>query len=634
MKKLYLLVAILAAFLFVVSAVSAAVQIDSITSPSGNPGSSANVQVTVKNTNTAGSVTVVFTSTALTGPGGSITAPTITNLVVPASGTGSRTFSVSLPFIQSGAYSGTLQVKDSSDASNTDEKPYSVNINSVFGLDVTDRDVSSNKLVVTGDQGDSLTATFNVKNTGSEPITDLALNFNQVNFQDSDTDKITITHNMPTTLAPGADVTVTLTLSVNKAIEMNTYDGTVTVNGGGKTDSFLLEVRIQPEVCSDGRRGSLNLDLRNPDDGDDFKPGQKIPIEAKVENNANEDLDITVTAFLFDVDNGDNVEEVDSETTNINEDDTETFNFDLTIPADVDEKHQFKLFIKGYEDGNEDEQCDESSVKLDIKREKNDVIVKSLKIDPPAAKAGDTVTFTVTTQNIGSRDQDDVIVKISNSDLSLDVESKAFTLEKFDNDDTQVERLTFKIPEDAKAGTYDIEAAVDFDSKTSSTFGSLRVEAAPKPPKPSAALEVSDVPTSVDAGKSFDMAVKVSNTGTTPATFDVGVRNIASWAESVEPQTLSVAPGKTATLFFTIRTKQLVTGVQSASVGLLSNNEVLDSEDIKVDLKQTQAEVPPITGFSLGTLFSGINLWIVADIVLVIIAIVFIRLLFKAKRKE
>lgn len=633
MKKLYFSAVFLAAFLFMVSVASAALQIDNVTSPSGNPGGPVTVQFTVSNTGSSAIATVVVDSDVLVGPGGTIPKPSVSNILNLGAGSDvTRTFTVNLPLIQSGVYSSTLTVKDGSDASNTDSKPYSVNINSVFGLDVTDRDTSTNRLIVNGDQGDRLTSTFKVKNTGSEPITDLSLNFNQADFEDADDDQITLSHNMPSTLQPGAEVTVTLTLNIDSAIEMNTYDGTVTVNGGGKSDTFTLEVRVQPEVCERGNRGNLRLDLREPDSGDDFKPGDKITIEAKVENNANEDLDIAVTAFLFDVDDGDKVEEVDSDTIDIDEDDDDTFEFDLVIPDDVDESHEFKLFVKAYEDGNEDEQCEETSVKLDIKREKYDVVVKSIRVSPLTAKVGDSVSIEVTVQNIGSRDQDDVYISVKEPEIGLDLRSNTFSLEKFDDDDTQIERFTFKIPDDVDSGSYDVEAIVTFDSRTSSNFASLRVEAPPEPPEPFATLEVTNVPTSVDAGKPFDLSVKVTNTGDATETFSVEISNLASWAEILQPQTVTLGAGRTGTLFFTIRTKEDVTGSQSASVSVLSGSEVLDSQSITVNLKAPEEDTGP--SFDFGGIFSGTTLWIIADILLVVIAIIFIRMLFKSRKRE
>lgn len=620
--------------LLLVSVASAAVDIVSITSPAGNPGGSVNVQVNVANTASAGSITVAFTSSALTGPGGSITAPSVPNIVVPAGSSASRTFAVNIPSLLAGVYSGALEVKDLSDASNTDQASYSVTINPVSSFDVTDRDVSSNKMVVTSNEGNRITGTFKIKNTGSEPITDLALSFNQNDFKDSDGDQIVISHNLPAVLQPGVEATVTLTIDPNDKVDINTYDGTVTVAGAAKSDTFTLEIRVQPEVCSDGNVGDLNIDLREPDSGDDFKPGQRIPIEVKVDNDGNDDLDVTVTAFLFDVDDGDNIEEVDSDEINIDEDDSETFEFELAIPEDADESHSFKLFIKSHEDGNEDEQCDETSVDLDIKRERNDVITKSIKLTPAIVNAGSSIEIVVTAQNIGSRDQDDVVVTLSNPELGLELQSNSFSLEKFDDDDTQVERFTFSVPEDAETGSYDIEATVAFGSKTSSAFAPLRVEAKPVPPRPSAVLDTAEAPASVDQGKLFDLPVKVSNTGLVAETFTVQLV-AGSWAGTLQPQTITLGPGKSSTVFFTVQPSESAAGSQSLSVELLSNGNILDSKRLSINLRQPQAPPSGVsTGLGLGGLFSGTTLWILADIVLVILAIVFIRLLFRSKRRD
>ncbi|MEM4244945.1 MAG: putative S-layer protein [Candidatus Nanoarchaeia archaeon] len=638
MKKSYLSAIFLAVALFVVTAASAAtIDITTITTPSGNPGAAVTVTATLVNSGSTTISSVVFQSSDLTGPEGNvIPAPTISNLLnlVPTTPT-PKAFTVNLPYKKAGTYSGTLTATSASDASNTDTIAYSVTINSVYGVDVVDRDNDANKMVVTADQGDRVTSTFRVKNTGSITLTDLAWSYVQTDFEDSDGDKIIITQTgLPASLEPGAEATVTLTINVDDAVKMDTYDGVITVStaAGAKSDTFTLEVRVQPEVCSDGKKGNLKIDLREPDSGDDFKPGEKIPIEVKVENNADDDLDIVVTAFLYDVDDGDNVEEVDSDTINIDEDDTETFEFDLIVPEDVDDSHEFRLYVKAYEDGNEDEQCSEASVKIDIKREKNDVIVKNIRINPSTAKVGDTVSIEVTVQNIGSRDQKDVTVKVLNSELGLDLISKSFGVEKFDKDDTQIERFTFKIPEGVESGTYDIEAIVTFGSRTASSFAPMKVEAPALPPEPFAMIEVANVPTTLEAGKAFDMSVKVTNTGQASERFTVEVSNLASWADAVQSQTITLGAGKTGTLFFTIQTKATATGSQSASVSVLSGNEVLDSQTISVNLQEAGAVEGQ--GIDFGNLFSGTTLWIIADIILVIIAIIFIRMLFRSRKRE
>ena len=83
--------------------------------------------------------------------------------------------------------------------------------------------------------------------------------------------------------------------------------------------------------------------------------------------------------------------------------------------------------------------------------------------------------------NIGEDKQEDVYVKVMNTELGLDLSSNKFDLKEYDKSDNEMSTtLNFQISEDAVAGTYQVEARVYFKDgrEYSSLWMPITVEAA------------------------------------------------------------------------------------------------------------------------------------------------------------
>ncbi len=629
-----------------VNAATSDLQILPIAAVSGNPGEIVNIPVQVKN-NGASSIAVVnVASSNLTFDTNTITAPAATSITSLGTGqTKTGTLSLTIPSVAAGSYVGTVSVRDASDSASPMQATYAVSVNSVDGITVLNLDETTG-LKLSGQEDEVRTSTFQIKNTGSTIYTP-QFNYDSAGFTDQD-EEILLTFSVPGgTIAPGVTKTVTVNADIPNKIDIDTYEGIITVTGGTATDLFKLGVSVQPEVCKDGPVGNeLRIDVNEPDSGDDFAPGDTIPIDINVENDGDR-KDVVVEAFLYNIDEDDEVERVESEATRIGEDEDEDFELDIELPFDdeITEDDQYILFIKAFEDGDEDKHCAEEQLDISIERESNDVRIQRVTLTPTTVKAGEFFEATVEFINVGSKDEDDVFVRLSSAELGIDETSNPVNLddgESKDNDGTA--RFSgLLVPRNAKPGSYSISAAVNFNDgdDQADNFGTLTViegEAEDEEPEANAnALRLQSV--SDNGENAFTANVVVVNDGTSAKTYDLSVD--ASWAKTVSSQIFTVSGGDSRVVQILVNAKDdTETGSYSGVITLEEDGEVIDTETFNVAVTGTPETAPGttgITGLATGNLLKGTAgtvLFVIVDIVLVIIAIFFIRMIFKSDRKK
>ena len=629
-------------------------------SETGAPGDTKTWTVVLDNTGGTDIASVTLSSTTLAHSTGAptLTAPSLSAVTtILASNTKSGTFSLTVPITKFGTYTATLTATDAANSTNTDTASYTLIVSAVDRVEVTDYD-DSDQLVIASEADDSASGTFSIKNTGSTTpvLSSSSFTYTAADFTDGDGDLITLNFtSIPATFGPGDTDSITVTASVDEDMDAGIYEGTVTVTSGSGTDTFLLEVRVQPEVCEDGivKDGDpvtpslafFDLSIEEPDDGDDFEPGDTIKVEVEVSNDNDDDMDVVVVAFLYDADDDNELVSAESDPQTIKDGKKEDFILELDIPfTDVDEDNTYIIYVKAYEDGDEDENCNEASKEISIEQPKHLVVVDDFTITPSSAKAGEIISFTVKAFNVGSSDESDVTVRVLNTELGLDMVSNEFELDEFDGkEDSAIKRFTFTVPKDAQAQEYSIEAVVTFDDgdETRSAFETFTVFKADAPVVELPEVELSATGGTVDSGAALSFPVKVTNNGD-KASLTVEVVNVDGWADRISSQSVTLDTGKSTTLYFYLQSHAGKAGKQSATVNIKANGEVVASDTVVFDLTESQAttsEAPAATGATVfsgvdfGSLTSGNNLlWIGADLVLIVVAIFFLKMFFAGKK--
>ena len=556
------------------------------------------------------------------------------------------TSSVAIPQLtKPGSYTGSVEVRDGSNlAVHSANFQLTVVVNSLPQLNV-DTFTETNALEIKEEQGETATGTFIIRNTGNVALSNLDLSHNIALFDD-DNDPITLTFaGLPATLAVGSTATITASADIDTDADYGTYSGLVTVKDlvENAEKKFKLDINVEPRACEDGTRSNgnpggdnLRVEIREPGTNEDFAPGDEITVEVRVDNNDDEDLDVVVEGFLFDLDDNDVLVEGKTDTLEVQEDESEDFEFTLTVPSDVDVDNTFAIFVKAYEDDNEDENCGEAKEDTEIKRERHSVIIEKLVFTPSTLACSETFDASVDIFNIGTSDEDDVTVRLFDDELNIDFVSNEITVDKFDDsgDEATIRFRDLKIPANAEKKQYQIEAILTFDNdETRSEFGTVTVNSCGPAPSVSgeseASLQVLSSSFTIQGGDSFSIPVIVTNSGSTAGQFTLEVQNTEDFAQGSLSRTLALSPGQSETAYFNLRTSEDIEGKYTGTVVLRAGTSVVDTKSFTITAESKKL-------FSgLGVDLSGTKVfWIIADVILVIIAIFFLKLIFGSKKKK
>ena len=110
----------------------------------------------------------------------------------------------------------------------------------------------------------------------------------------------------------------------------------------------------------------------------------------------------------------------------------------------------------------------------------------------------------------------------------------------------------------------------------------------------------------------------------------VELQNAQDFTDSAPlPKTLILNPGQSETVYFNLITKSsLNTGKYTGTVVVRSGSNVLDTKAVTITAEKSSA-----FNFGLGNVNVNKAFWIAADLILIIVAIFFIKLIFGRKKK-
>ena len=499
---------------------------------------------------------------------------------------------------------------------------------------------------ITAIEGETKTSSFTIANDGNETISNLAISLNLTSTLTDGTSAITINFNQTSiqNFLNQTSQTITINASIPSDFDIGTYRAVIDLNGDGILKTTTLDIIVDPNVCSEGKKGSdLSIDMQNPDSGDDFKPGDIIDAEIDVSNDGSDDLDVKVEASLWDLDKGKKIAYVRSDEQNIDEDSDETFNLALQLPyTGFDEDNNYKLFVKAYESGNEDDNCNYESQSQNLELDDDNVIIEKFTLTPNIVNCGDQITAAVDVLNIGTNDQDDVYVKVLNSEMKLDKTSSTFSLDQYgDSDDDMAETFTFNIPEDAEEKDYSITATVYSDGPDRSQSQTLKVScsnpAAQTTTAASTAGSLSMPLTlrSASIGSTLPFNYVITNPSAQSQTYSLELTPLGAWA-SPQSQIVTVGAGQASSFTLNVPiSTNIAEGTYSASVKLLSSSNILDTKSLSVELLRSNYESEP-NKFTSKTVLDDLKIgniplwvWIVLNVILALIILTLAYLLLK-----
>ncbi|MFH1066070.1 MAG: putative S-layer protein [Nanoarchaeota archaeon] len=632
---------VLALLALIACASAQTLTITGVTAVSGDPGASVDITVTVRNSGAANISSVLLTSTALTLGSNSIAAPTIETITNLNAGTEqTKTFSVALPSLPSGAYAGTLTATDSVNTNETGTRAYSVALNPKSNFEIT-----TGRISISGQADDTKSAVFTIRNTGSTTLSSFAFSHNGT-FEDNDDDMIYLTFSSLTSLAPGQSADVTVTADIDRHVDLDTYTGTIIAAANGLTRTLPLEVEVEPNICEKGKQGEIRVEIKDPNSGDEYGPGETIEIMAEAYNDYSRNMNVVVEAILYDITTNKQVAKSVSDAQTINDGDSRTFDLSLDIPAsDFDETDDYYLYVKAYKSSKEKDYCDYDRVRIDIERDDSMVVIDSFLLSKTEFTCTDTVTATVTVENTGLDNQNYVSIAFGSNALGINMESKNFRVNAYDESGNRhTESFVFNT-ENAEEGDYRLTAIVYYGGNENNVkdiivhVGACDESAKKLMTEAKLILSMENEKIVLPyTAKKFVLPLIVENKGGKAAAFTVDATEISGWATvtAIEAPT-SLGSLEQYHVYIYIQLKDNVaSGVHNFRVNLRNGDGLIYSKLASVSIAEAPAAEEAEEGaVDVGSvskwLFSDKQrlFWIAGDLVLVILALVFLKLLLK-----
>ncbi len=220
----------------------------------------------------------------------------------------------------------------------------------------------------------------------------------------------------------------------------------------------------------------------------DAKPESEIEIKFDIENIFDKSTDITiedieVTAYIEGIDDGEDLDAEDEpDVDDLDAGDDDSLELVFNIPLEVDDD-KFELIINVVGDavnGTERTRLTaEESFTVNIDKEKHDVVIRRAELYNTNIKCGRSTQLDVSLINLGTSDEDDVVLTVNNEDLEL-TKKDTFNLDNdpFDSDSKYSNSYQINAPKEAETGIYPINVKVSYDNggKTAEKNVELTVE--------------------------------------------------------------------------------------------------------------------------------------------------------------
>ena len=135
---------------------------------------------------------------------------------------------------------------------------------------------------------------------------------------------------------------------------------------GGKIDKINV---LEFSICDSGDVGEGNFSifsLEDPDANVELEINETFDIKIKVKNYAGEKKTFKAEAQLIDIEGMSSEATENSDTVSINDISTGYFEFEMTVPEDLDEDKDYRLYYKVYESGHENDICRSGSISVNI----------------------------------------------------------------------------------------------------------------------------------------------------------------------------------------------------------------------------------------------------------------------------
>lgn len=453
-------------------------------------------------------------------------------------------------------------------------------------------------------------SSFDIIFTNSNPTDNITINFSHIEMLDDDNDELELTFPTNFTIPANSNATLTVVVEAEDKLDSGSYTSTLTFTdiNSLETETFSFSSTIEPGFCDFGRVGNyLLIDVKDPDSGDDYSPGDIIDIEVDIDNLGTEDMNVQVEAFLY----SDNIiiESASSSTENIRDGKDETFYMSLKIPTDnddIDENKDYTLYIIAYDDDNDDEECTQSDISINIELEKHQVTIEdTTRFVSSSTTCGSEVSLIVDVINTGDKDED-VMIVVENNKLGIYETSDTFELEDFnsDNDNQASRTFHFDIPSNIEEEIYDfiVKAVYSGDSEKITlpldVWSCEYVDTSSPDYKKASLYFKSEKLISTSEGKLNTIHLVLENNAPTTQLYFINLEEVSDFAETTS-KTVTLEAGQSTNIFLPLEIlPETEEGTYTAMVQLTDGSDILASETVTVSIGVQESQEDSVSLFS------------------------------------
>ena len=423
-----------------------------------------------------------------------------------------------------------------------------------------------------------------------------------------------------------------------------TYTAKLNATGsvsGEATKAFNFE---GSSFCEFSNQGNLKVTVKDIKvTSDSFGKDNKwfvfdtVEVKVEIRNSGREDIeDVVLEWGLYNTQSKKWTIEVDEEDElDIDKGDRESITIKFKLDDSMDEdledlsKGKYIFYVRAtgeIADGTHEGEstCASDSEEGELMLENNFVVLYNLKA-PEVSQCGSEAHISGDVWNIGSKDQEDIYLKIYNRELGIDEEIQIGDLDSFESTDFD---LILQLPEDIVEKAYYLTITVynednkvykNKDDKESKSSLQLNVQGNCAVAKASvtAVLESGG-----QAGKEMIVKATIKNTGKKTSSYSLNVGGYTGWASSatLDKSSLTLNAGQSEDVLLTFNVKRDALGNNLFTLDVLSGNELIVSQPVQVEITKKK--------FSLfgGNLFSGENKYVwgigLLNLILIILIIV------------
>jgi hypothetical protein len=381
------------------------------------------------------------------------------------------------------------------------------------------------------------------------------------------------------------------------------------------------------EVCSqEDKNSSIELTIRNPDDGDKFEIGDTINGTLKIKNKFEDEMDFDVHVYLYDIKAEESVADFE-DSVSIKDGKSESVDFSIDVPKDIENKD---FAIYAYVEGD-DNQCNSNYVEVKIERKKHEVVISDVSSNMESVSPGEELEVKVKAENLG-REDEDVYITLSIPALNLSTKSDKINIEKYGDKDTKTETLYLTIPQNAKYGYYDLDANLSYQYGSDSKTGELII-AGNYNPQTTSQVNASET---INLNGASGANTHSSENTQSPTTLVLGGSNKKGYSITTtsKPSTTASTTGSGNTLILKgTSSTSTSTSVSSGSRLLKEDNSV----ELGVNEKITKESIPNVkVEFNGNEKHSKIkfNQWVLLAVVLGLLVIVILVLIAFLRRNR